>query len=561
MENPNSPWAMGSKIRLVMIKNICIALGCVLTLVGCGGPGKDDPKLAALKRTATVTKGDLGVQVIETGTLDSAKTVELKSQVGGRVAKLLFDEGDVVQAGQLIAVIDPQQTQLQLEQNQAQLRGAQSGVQKLGVDLSKRRLTARNNIDRFRSKVKMLEMELKIQPDLTNAAVRSAKSSLDNAEQQLLQLSSVTQRNNRTSAENNVKDAENNLANTKSEQDRRKELLDKGYISQRDFETALLNVQLAETKVKAAREVLDRIAQDQNLERMQAQEKIKQARAQYQTAIANSIQDKTKKEQYIQALADLRDAQADLSDISSIQAQRSQQVASVDQLKSVVGDAQRQLRETDIRAPMNGVVTKRYVQVGELVTSAGSFNSGTAIYRVEDRSGMVVKLNINEIDVAKLILGGIADVRVDAFPDKQFNGRVTKIAPARVDAAPGSSNTDAVVKYAVEVKLDSADVKLKSGMSAKCTLSVDARHNVLKLPQDYIGKDTKDKTRFVMLAPVGKDGKPMKVVVKVGSVSGNDIEVLDGLTEGQIVVKPKYGGPPRQGMMQFGPDDSDSSTP
>src|SRR5437870_3640895 len=65
----------------------------------------------------TVSRGDVVNQVVETGTVDAVKTVEVKSRVSGRLAKLLVDEGDHVTVGQLIAVIDPLETKLLVDQN------------------------------------------------------------------------------------------------------------------------------------------------------------------------------------------------------------------------------------------------------------------------------------------------------------------------------------------------------------------------------------------------------------------------------------------------------------
>ena len=154
----------------------------------------------------------------------------------------------------------------------------------------------------------------------------------------------------------------------------------------------------------------------------------------------------------------------------------------------MLGDAQRQLGETEIRAPVAGIVTKRYVQLGELVASLSSFSAGSPIFKIEDRSTMKVRLNINEIDVAKLTLAMDATVTVDAFTDRKFNGKVSKIAPASEMAAQGAAN-DPVVKYIVEVTLDSSSPDLKSGMSAQCTMLVLNRPNVLRVQRDYVVKD------------------------------------------------------------------------
>jgi len=102
------------------------------------------------------------------------KTVEVKSRISGRVARLLVDEGDYVTKGQLIGVIDPQETELQVKQTRAQLRGAQSAVRASDARIQQSRQTALNAIERQRSIIRQLEAENKVQPDLTRNAISTA---------------------------------------------------------------------------------------------------------------------------------------------------------------------------------------------------------------------------------------------------------------------------------------------------------------------------------------------------------------------------------------------------
>jgi len=233
-------------------------------------------------------------------------------------------------------------------------------------------------------------------------------------------------------------------------------------------------------------------------------------------------------------------------------------------LSSVLRDSRRQLRETQIKAPINGVVTKRYLEVGELVTALSAFSAGSAIVRIEDRRSMRVKLNVNEIDVARLSLGMRARVEVDAIPNEPLAGKVTKIAPASIALAAASGQqaaagaADSVVKYEVEIVLDHSHPKLRSGMSAKCTLEVVKRERALLLPVDFVGKDKEGS--FVMLSSKDKAGKPTRQAVTTGASSGAMVEVLTGVKEGDKVDRPEYKGPPRAGFMQFGDDDQGSSS-
>lgn len=545
-----------------MKKVAIILIVVVVAVCGLGGLGMMQVQKAALAKAAeekakgrhTLAKGTLLVQVVETGTLDPVKTVEVKSRVGGRVDRLLVEEGQFVKQGDLIAVIDPQETELRVKQDRAQLKGAQSGAARMSIEIAKRRITAQSNVVRTRSRLTQLELELRAQPTLTRSAIATAETSYRSAQQALELMEKVTHPNARTTSKAQIDEANSNLRNSKVELDRRKGLLEKGYISQREFETAELQYDLAVTRLNSAREQDGRLASEHALERQRQQELVRSAKAELDRATANRFQDRSKQEEYERAQADYRDAVADLKDVDMLIASRQQQLASVEQLQSVLGDSVRQLGETEIRAPLSGVVSKRLVQIGELVTSLGSFSSGTPIVKIEDRQTMLVKLKVNEIDVAKLQLGMTATVKVDAFLDKDFKGEVTKIAPAKYESATAGSS-DPVVRYEVEVRLDDPTQSLKSGMSAKCTMKVLEKKDVVVLPLEYLGKD--DKGEFVMIAPEGKDpnAKATRKDIVVGTRTATQVEVVSGVEVGAKLVKPDFNGPTRKGFMQAGPDE------
>ena len=156
---------------------------------------------------------------------------------------------------------------------------------------------------------------------------------------------------------------------------------------------------------------------------------------------------------YLSAQADYEKALAEISEIHSLEMARATSQATVEQLSAQLRDGERNLGETDIYSPIDGYVSKKEIQVGELVTSIGGFSSGTPIVRIEDRSHMKVALQINEIDTARLKVGMPSKVDIDAIPDHEFQGKVTKIAPSSTSLDTATSTTtpvaatDAVVKY------------------------------------------------------------------------------------------------------------------
>jgi HlyD family secretion protein len=520
--------------------------------------GKPDPN--AKPTEVKVSRDDLTVTVVENGTVDAEKSVEVKGRVTGRLAKLFCDEGDSVKQGQLLAIIDPMETQLQVEQNAAQLQGATSAVEKSAVEIRQRKLTAQAAYQQAKARAEQLRLALKVQPALTTAAVTEAKTALESAKQDRDRLVNSINPTQRVSSETGQREAKMNLDQAQRELLRQTDLETKGYVSGKTVEDAKLQVDLARAKLDSATESNARIEAQLKADVAKSNEAIRQAQAALDRAQLNAVQDKVKVQEYLSALADIETAKANLMDPESLEKGRQQNLATVAQLSSVLRDAQRQLRETDIRAPITGIVTRRELQVGELATGLSTFGAGSTIVKIEDRTHMRVKLNMNEIDTAKISLGMKAKIDIDALPNDSFTGYVTKIAPASIDSATATTtsvaNTDAVVRYQVEIRLDKSVPALRSGMSAKCRLDVVHRDKVIVLPNDYLGKD--GKTNFVMLLTGGTKEKPVytRTTVTVGLSSGSKVEVISGLKEGDTVRKPDYKGPERKGMMSMGPDDA-----
>ena len=507
--------------------------------------------------TTTVQKGDLDLEVIETGTINSKNVVEVKSFVGGRIKQLLVDEGDHVKTGQLIAIVDPQETQLLYEQNQAQLQGAESAVGKASVDIEERKLTAQSDLEAAQARLLQARQEMKAQPALTKAAIDQQKTALESAQQEKQRLILSYQPGQRMSSKEAVGEARVNLSNAEREYKRNNDLLAKGYVSQKVVDDAKLALDLAKVRLEKAEDDESKLEDGLRADINKQDQAIMQAKAALENAEANSAQIAIKKAAYDSALADVAKYKASLRDVDSLAMQKKQSEATVSQFKSVVGDAERQLRETQVKSPIDGVVTKREVQVGELVSSLGSFSSGTQILRIEDRRSMKVELDVNEIDAARMHLGMEAKVDVDALPGRPFKGTVTKIAPSSTAMDSTSSTTtststsDNVVKFKVEILINDPNQQLSSGMSAKCTLRVLHHPNVVLVPSQFLGSD-KDGS-FVMIAPSTPKGTATKQVVKIGTDNGSMTEVVSGLSSGQQLVKPTYGGPPRKGAMS-GPD-------
>ncbi len=149
--------------------------------------------------------------------------------------------------------------------------------------------------------------------------------------------------------------------------------------------------------------------------------------------------------------------------------------AQVARLIETLANIQTQLDDTIVSAPMGGVVIHRALRKGELVTSGiTSFTAGMEIVTIADLSSLLVRVRVNEVDVARLYLRQRTEVTVDALAEESFEGRIKKIAPASVKGQLSASqlqqnagnSASEIVWFDVEVQLPNADRRLKPGMSA-----------------------------------------------------------------------------------------------
>lgn len=507
------------------------------------------------RETVAVERGDIGYTVVENGSIQAAQKVEVKSRVSGRLLRLAVREGDRVEKGDLIAIIDPQEVRLQAEQASAQLRGAEAGARRARLNIGQSEKELRTQLIQAEQRFIQAEREWREQPLLSRNQTEQARLAYENAMRNRDTLLQITHPQERVRVESALRSAEVQFANDKRELERRESLLRLGYVSQREVDAARSQVSASESALVRARDEMQRLDQKQQAEARTAADAVTDAKAALDTALARATLDKNKEQAYLDAKATYEQAKANFARIEQERASYQQAAAQADQIRSALADAQRQLNETEIRAPMSGVVTKRFIEEGELVAALSGFFAGTSIVEIGDLTDLQVDLEVNEIDVARISEGMPADIQIDAIPGRKLQGTIKRIAPSSsAEAVTGAMAT--VVKYKVEVRIEAGDERIKPGMSARCTMKSVLARNVLRVSVEYLGSDSDG--RYVLLDKRDSKGKPLepeKRRVKTGAMSVTHVEIRSGVSEGDILVKPEYSGPPRQGMMQMGADE------
>lgn len=173
---------------------------------------------------------------------------------------------------------------------------------------------------------------------------------------------------------------------------------------------------------------------------------------------------------YDAALAARDQAQARLASTAAAVKVAESQVA---QRRAAVENARLELDYTVIRAPVDGVVLSRAVQPGQTV--AASFQTPVLFSIAEDLGKMQIELTVDESDVGQIREGQAVRFTVDAFPGRDFQGRVRQVRLA-------ATETSTVITYPVIVDVDNSDGVLLPGMTASAEVLVSERAGVVRLP-------------------------------------------------------------------------------
>jgi HlyD family secretion protein len=248
--------------------------------------------------------------------------------------------------------------------------------------------------------------------------------------------------------------------------------------------------------------------------------------------------------------------------------------------------AKEELQKTIIRSPRNGTISKLAVEVGERVLG-NTQSIGTELLRIANMDQMEVQVQVNENDIVNVSVGDTANIEVDAYPDRSFNGVVTEIANSAEISGEGTN--EQVTNYEVKIRVatphnldmvgdtqlvqqtsqempeDNFVPSFKPGMSATVDVQTQTVRNVVSVPiqavtvrdfadenrsaqNDTTGSDTTDVDEDLIIPEedmrkvvfVVEDGEAKRKEVKTGISDNTHIQVLSGLEAGEQVVTGSY---------------------
>jgi HlyD family secretion protein len=256
-------------------------------------------------------------------------------------------------------------------------------------------------------------------------------------------------------------------------------------------------------------------------------------------------------------------------EVEARQAEISMQTTRIRQNNADLDNAKYNLSQVSIDSPIDGIVTRRNIELGETVVIGTMNNAGTVLLTIADMSVIETELEVDETDIPNLKLGQPAKVTIDAIPDKTFAGKVTEIGNSPIQGAAAASSTTRATNFKVVVTLDGEIPEVRPGFTCTADITTatrtdvaaapiqattvrelvyDDKGNVVKEPEADPKKrrpgpaavtaelkpgQTRKETEGVFQI---KDGKAVFTPIKTGIAGEKYFEVLSGLKDGDEVI-------------------------
>jgi HlyD family secretion protein len=420
-------------------------------------------------QTATAERLTLPVTISANGVVQPTQSVNVSPKTSGILKRLMVKEGDRVTAGQILAYMDDANLQGQLTQAKAQVASAEANLNKLNAGNRPQEIG-------------------QVQAQLAAAQANLSKLIAGNRPQEIGQ------------AQAQVASAQAELQQAESTFRQNQQLAASGAISQRELTTSQAAYESAKAKVAQQQQSL-------NLQQTGARpEEIAQARAQV--------------EQLKQSLS-LQQAGSRPEDIDQA---RAQLISAQGALQTI----QTQVNDTIIRAPFDGIVTRKFADPGAFVTpttSGSSVSSATSSSILSIASTNEIQAKVSETNIPKIKVGQTATIEADAFPNQPFPAKVTQVATQ-------STVDQNVTNFTVKLAVEDPKRQLQAGMNATVKFNVGTLDNALVVPTVAIVRQDRGTGVFV----AGQGERPRFKSITTGATIADKTVVVSGLEAGDKVL-------------------------
>jgi len=347
------------------------------------------------------------------GTIEATQA-NLAFQVAGRVKEVRIDEGQTVEAGQLLAVLDRDSFLASRDQALANLMRAEETLKQMDTLLELNRQALPAEVERAQAAVQTLQAQLReLETGYRNQEVQQARLALE---------------------ETRIA-----MAEARKDQIRYAQLFQRKVIAERDKDAIDLKYETAVKEYERAQQAYALLKEGSRPESIQAgRSRLREAQAALKLARSN-----------------LKNIEVTEKEVQAARAQ-------VQAARAALELAEIQLGYTELRAPFEGVIVSRNVEPGEVATI------GQEVISIADLSEVDLKIFVDETEIGRVKPGQRVDVKIDTFADKTYPGKVAFISPEGEFTPKIIQTRKERVKlvYLVKIKIPNPDFELKTGMPA-----------------------------------------------------------------------------------------------
>jgi len=456
--------------------------------------------------THTVTRRTVLDLVVERGTLESQKTVRGQCKLPGWENKIIFivPEGTTVKKGDVVVRFDSEKIDEAIAEKKTEINQAEGAVKEAEQEIAVQKNTNASDIAAAELAVKLAELDLKKYRDGDfQAELADFKRSIDEGKAE--------------------------LEKAKDELDNMRDLVKKGYRAPKQLREIQLRFDSFKFRVDRDLLKLNNLEQYDRPRRIMeltanAEETVRQLKRARETAKAELEKANAKHQNAIQALQ-----------------------LETQEMKELKGE----LVNTEIKAPQPGTIVfanKPWFDDNERIREGATVYRRQEVFYLPDLRNMQVEANVHESVVNKVSEGQNVSVRVDAYPDQTFQGKIKMVSKLA-----NSSWNSSTKNYKVVVIIDDFPeaIELKPGMTAECEILVGTYRDIIAVPVNAVTEHFQQAYVYSV-----EQGQVVRKTVEVDRSTTSFLEITDGIQEGDRLTLDAY----QRGLADFGDAERDAQS-
>lgn len=517
---------------------LLVAIVIAATALGCGrhprgeATGAEAAEVAATPvLVATAMRGAIEDTLELTGTAQANDEVDVVPETSGKVTAVYADVGDYVRRGQVLVRLDAQLASAQANQAAAGVSAARAALRQATTarDLTDRQTAIAVNLAEAqlaaaREQLRKAEAAAQLTQRTVETNIEQARTALQTAEAALAEVRAGARAQQRAQAQAAVNQAQAALELARQTYERNQKLFAGGAISQMQLDQVRTQYQVAQAQYEQALQAQSLTEEGASTEQVrQAELRVQAARdalrlaeaAREQITIARHDVD-TARQGVRQAEEAVRAARANRDQVAVSERQIEAARAAVGQAAAAQQAAAVSVSKHAIYAPISGLVARRMVDRGEAALP------GQPVMRLVNINPIKLEATVSELDVERIHLGDRAVVSFDGLPDQQFVGVVRDLAP--------QANKD-TRQFVARLEVSNERGLIRPGMFARVQLVLETRSDTILIRRDGLVERGRSRLVYVVTG-----GSVQVREVTVGAISGNLVEILEGVREGESYV-------------------------